>query len=584
MEEMSPPAVAVTLGLGGPMCDNSTMSNHMEITRLKIVTDTAILLSDSASLLDADSSSSWDGNSDGMKAEGSMDMSLHSDSGSSWNGSCSGTITGGSTADMLLHAVSSSGRDGSCNSTMTEGTIGIPEFSQVVEKPQNDEIVVDVIMQESEEEEILLVRDDHNKINGVEVVPLETRPEISLPIAVEIEGIDNGQIVAKVISLEERDVVSTAASTPIDDNPKKPKLKASFVALQLPNEKEPIKGNVKSVYELECLPLWGSASICGERPEMEDAVMVAPHFMRIPIKMLIGDRIGDGVSQTLTHLNSHFFGVYDGHGGSQIANYCRDRIHLALSEEVRIIKDDSLEETLVDTRQLQWEKVFSNCFLKVDDEVGGNISRTVSPDCGADACIHTSEPVAPETVGSTAVVAVLCSSHIIVANCGDSRAVLYRGKEAIPLSVDHKPNREDEYARIEASGGKVIQWNGYRVYGVLAMSRSIGDRYLKPSIIPNPEVTFLPRAREDECLILASDGLWDVMTNEEACEVARKRILIWHKKNGTNPLPERGQGVDPAAQAAADYLSMLALQKGSRDNVSVIVVDLKAQRKFKTKS
>lgn len=94
----------------------------------------------------------------------------------------------------------------------------------------------------------------------------------------------------------------------------------------------------------------------------------------------------------------------------------------------------------------------------------------------------------------------------------------------------------------------------------------------------------IPRARDDECLILASDGLWDVMTNEEACEVARRRILLWHKKNGVPDLSERGKGVDPAAQATADYLSMLALQKGSRDNISVTVVDLKAQRKFKSKS
>lgn len=95
---------------------------------------------------------------------------------------------------------------------------------------------------------------------------------------------------------------------------------------------------------------------------------------------------------------------------------------------------------------------------------------------------------------------------------------------------------------------------------------------------------FVPRAREDECLIMASDGLWDVMTNEEACEVARKRLLIWHKKNGTQPLANRGLGVDPAAQSAAEYLSNLALQKGSEDNISVIVVDLKSQRKFKSKS
>lgn len=108
---------------------------------------------------------------------------------------------------------------------------------------------------------------------------------------------------------------------------------------------------------------------------------------------------------------------------------------------------------------------------------------------------------------------------------------------------------------------------------------------MKPWIIPEPEVTFTARAREDECLILASDGLWDVMSNEEACEVARKRILIWHKKNGGNTLERVGpEAEDPAAQAAADYLAMLAIQKGSNDNISVIVVDLKAQRRFKTKS
>lgn len=110
---------------------------------------------------------------------------------------------------------------------------------------------------------------------------------------------------------------------------------------------------------------------------------------------------------------------------------------MALSEELKIIKDDLLEESQIDTRQMLWEKVFSSCFLNVDDEVGGKVVRALFPG-SVDASSLTSDPVAPETVGSTAVVAVLCSSHIIVANCGDSRAVLYRGKEAIPLSVDHK--------------------------------------------------------------------------------------------------------------------------------------------------
>ncbi|PKI39885.1 hypothetical protein CRG98_039725 [Punica granatum] len=325
---------------------------------------------------------------------------------------------------------------------------------------------------------------------------------------------------------------------------------------------------------------------------MEDAVTSVPQFLRIPIKMLIGEHVVDGINPSLTHVTSHFFGVYDGHGGSQVANYCHERIHLALAEEIGLAKEHvNLSNGIIgDMRQVQWERAFTNCFQRVDDEIGGKISRGVGEggEGSSGACF---EPVAPETVGSTAVVALVCSSHIIVANCGDSRAVLLRGKESMALSVDHKPDSEKEYARIEAAGGKVIQWKGHRVFGVLAMSRSIGDAYLKPWIIPEPEVMFIPRARDDECLVLASDGLWDVMTNEEACEVARRRILLWHKRNSagssspTQPLPTvRGEGVDPAAQSAADYLSMLALEKGSEDNISVVVVDLKAQRKFKTKT
>ena len=106
---------------------------------------------------------------------------------------------------------------------------------------------------------------------------------------------------------------------------------------------------------------------------------------------------------------------------------------------------------------------------------------------------------------------------------------------------------------------------------------------MKPWVIPDPEVMFVPRSKEDECLVLASDGLWDVMTNEEVCDIARKRILVWHKKHGNTLPAERNDGVDPAAQAAAEYLSRLALQKGSKDNITVIVIDLKAQRKFKKK-
>ncbi|WCJ29382.1 Protein phosphatase 2C family protein [Euphorbia peplus] len=345
-------------------------------------------------------------------------------------------------------------------------------------------------------------------------------------------------------------------------------LKPSKVVLELALTKG-VSGTIaRSVFEVDYVPLWGFTSVCGRRPEMEDAVAIEPHFMQIPIQMLIGDRLLDSMTK-FVHQTAHFFGVYDGHGGTQVANYCRQRVHLTLNEEIECVNNEASDGKVKEPCEELWRKAFTNCFVKVDSEVGGK---------------GNAEPVAPETVGSTAVVAVICASHIIVANCGDSRAVLYRGKEPMPLSLDHKPNREDEYARIEAAGGKVIQWNGHRVFGVLAMSRSIGDRYLKPWIIPEPEVMFIARAKEDECLILASDGLWDVMSNEEACDLARRRILVWHKKNvGVQP-PSVDEMFDPAAQAAAEYLSNRALQKGSKDNISVIVVDLKAQRKLKAKT
>ncbi|KVH92976.1 Protein phosphatase 2C [Cynara cardunculus var. scolymus] len=416
-----------------------------------------------------------------------------------------------------------------CNESSSDLNIlgvGKSGFSETIQEIGSKRVVNDDIMiQKKDGDGIISVGDRLSELLAVD------SSSMSLPVAVAIKGTEKGQIVAEVISLEKETKGSAIGHT----------LKASVVVLADKNNHNS-KG-VRSVFELECVPLWGFHSVCGKRPEMEDAVAAVPQFMKIPVKMLAGDHIINVMNPNLNDLNAHFFGVYDGHGGSQVANYCRDRVHIALEEEIKVMKQEVVKGTMNETVQVQWEKAFTNCFQKVDDEVGGKASGIVDPSNAP------SEPVAPETVGSTAVVALICSSHIIVANCGDSRAVLYRGKEAIALSNDHKPNREDEYARIEAA-----------------------------------EVTFTARAREDECLILASDGLWDVISNEEACEVARKRILIWHKKNGGIALERGVGGVDPAAQAAADYLSMLALQKGSKDNISVIVVDLKSQRKFKPKT
>ncbi|KAK9274962.1 hypothetical protein L1049_022219 [Liquidambar formosana] len=279
---------------------------------------------------------------------------------------------------------------------------------------------------------------------------------------------------------------------------------------------------------------WGFTSIIGRRREMEDAVALIPGFMSLTCDHVGGCTApGSRTSGDISPV--HFFGVYDGHGGSQVAKFCAERMHEVIAEEWNRETVDGYEW------RRRWEAAFSSGFERADNEV-------------------LTEALAPEMVGSTAVVVVLSGCQIIASNCGDSRAVLCRGTQTIPLTVDQKPDREDELMRIEGGGGKVINWNGARVFGVLAMSRAIV-----------PEITFTTRSDEDECLILASDGLWDVMSNDEVGELAR-RLLRRRRRS------MMADEISPA-QAVADSLTEIAYGRNSSDNISIIVVDLKSKRK-----
>jgi len=185
----------------------------------------------------------------------------------------------------------------------------------------------------------------------------------------------------------------------------------------------------------------------------------------------------------------------------------------------------------------------------------------------ADAEFAAADGDAASLVGTTAVVALVGSRQLYVANCGDSRAVLCRGGAAVPLTDDHKAAREDETARVEAAGGQILFWNGVRVMGVLAVSRAIGDHCLRPFVIARPEVTILGRRPDDELLLLASDGLWDVLSNAEAVTLARRCLARARA---------RGASRASAARIAATVLTRAAVDRGSRDNVTVVVVDLSA--------
>ncbi|XP_028047839.1 protein phosphatase 1L isoform X2 [Monomorium pharaonis] len=168
-----------------------------------------------------------------------------------------------------------------------------------------------------------------------------------------------------------------------------------------------------------------------------------------------------------------------------------------------------------------------------------------------------------DVAGTTALIALLEDSKLIVANVGDSRGVMCDEKgNAIPLSFDHKPQQERERRRINKAGG-LVTFNGvWRVAGILATSRALGDYPLKDKklVIADPDIlTFDLNDHNPMFIILASDGLWDTFSNEEAVAFIKEHINEPH--------------------FGAKSIALQSFYRGSADNITVVVINLK-DRKF----
>ncbi len=288
-----------------------------------------------------------------------------------------------------------------------------------------------------------------------------------------------------------------------------------------------------------------------------------------------------------------YFGIYDGHGGRNVAEFVRLHLHVNVEKELRGKGDRSLEECL------------KAAFLATDME-----------------CSMTGE----QASGSTAAVCIIrrqgAKRYVYTANAGDARAVLCHAGMAVrlskvrrrragrraragtrqapqhsppplpsppPLAQDHKATDAVEKARIEAAGGFVAR---KRVMGVLAVARAFGDFVLKKFVTAEPYTSttkldamvrvkgraqgrstrshshmrvFPSPPAQSQFVIIACDGVWDVLEDQEAVDMVRE-----HTGGGAGATAPPHSKAKTAAQVLVDA----ALAKGSSDNITALVVFL----------
>merc|ERR1719291_1091016 len=246
--------------------------------------------------------------------------------------------------------------------------------------------------------------------------------------------------------------------------------------------------------------------------------------------------------------NCSYFGIYDGHGGRDCVSYVRQNLH---SNIVQALNDRGGLDKSERVHHDMYESLVEG--FRETDKQFLRMARAVEGLNGGSGC--------------AAVVACIIGGWVWCANVGDSRALLCRSGRAVQLSVDHKPDREDESKRIEAAGGFVTF---HRVLGRLAVSRAFGDEEYKAPpdgdadakslVIAEPEIRGDQLIPEDDFLFMACDGLFDVFTNQEAVDFIHSRLAA---------MPASEQ--DPK-RVVEDIVHEAIDQRRSRDNVTALLV------------
>ena len=315
-------------------------------------------------------------------------------------------------------------------------------------------------------------------------------------------------------------------------------------------------------------------------------------------------------------VDGNFAAVFDGHGGPAVSRYLKKNLYANVQANLPVLttttstqssssaKDETEKNTQVhqkeegnngnQTKQQEqpikrissstvqdYEDALASALDKVDREVQRIIHWSFQGSTAVAIWIHeernnniknnmgnSKNNNNNKDDNTTATTTTTTKKTIIAANIGDSRAVLCRDNNAWDLTRDHKPDDPLEKARIEALGGQVV-WCGdrdkagkpileqgiYRVNGNLALSRAIGDRSERPAVTAEAEIISVPVIDEDDFIIIATDGLWDVFDSDDAVD-----FVISLRDDG-----------HPSDKISALVVEE-ALRRGTYDNITVVII------------
>jgi protein phosphatase 1L len=232
----------------------------------------------------------------------------------------------------------------------------------------------------------------------------------------------------------------------------------------------------------------------------------------------------------------NFFAVYDGHGGKYVSTFLSDK----------------LPKYFMTAKEFPFTKKYTaNVFAEVQNNLKIN-HKNASTRCGS-TCLCLIHYIENN------------ENYINVFNVGDSRCIICRDTIAIPLTVDHKPMMPVEKRRIEKLGGNIyFDGNDYRIKD-LSVSRAFGDLNVEPYVSAKPDIYKYRLEKTDRFIVLACDGLYDVMSNQDIVNF----ILNESYDESFYRINKNNNSVNIAKK-----LGELAIQMGSTDNITIIIIFL----------